>query len=70
MSNVPGVITVTSAQTGSRLCFHTDFVSRVVRQPNGAVISVRGLGKVHTVESFHDVKVALKTAATEPSGHR
>jgi len=70
MSKVPGVITVTSAQTGNRLCFHTDFVSRVAAQQTGSVITVRGLGKIRTVESFPDVKAALKSAAAQPSGHR
>jgi len=66
MSNVPGVITVTSAETGCRLCFHTDFVSRVTPQRSGSMITVRGLGKVHTVECFRDVGSQVRILPRSP----
>ena len=53
MSNV--ALAVTNSDNGRRERFHPDLVYQVEPHRRGAVITVRGVEKIHVAESFHKV---------------
>jgi hypothetical protein len=55
-------LAVTNCDNGKRERFHPDLVYQVEPQRSGAVISVRGVGKVHVAEPFSKVRAELRAA--------
>jgi len=53
---------VTNSENGKPERFHPDLVYRVEPQRSGALISIRGVGKVYVSEPFDKVKADLRAA--------
>lgn len=55
-------LAVTNSDNGRLERFHPDLVYQVEAQRSGAVIAVRGVGKVHVTEPFDKVRAELRAA--------